>query len=404
MSGSAISQMLVFLIMPILTRMYSEELFGIYFIFVSTLNILKRITTLRFELAVVLPKKNYWAINALAVAFSFTILSSLFFLLISFLFYNFFIRFEDLKKIADFLFLIPLSLFFIGIFDIANAWNNRVKKYKKIATGKIIHSSTTGFSQLFLGAKSLLDVGLILGVVIGKILSGIFLFFVTINDILRHVRHISFKRMKIILRQYKKIPIYNSLINTVVDLSNEIPTYLLTGFYSIGVAGFYGMANKISATPLDLLGRSIGQVFYQKASEDYNNKRNIENLLRKTCVNVLKISILPILFVIAISPFIYYILGAKWAGLELYILILLPAVFTNFLILPISGLYTIFQKQDKMLVFNVIMLGIKFLAIWSGFYFFNNIIWSLILLSFVSLTFKLLILLWFFKISKEGNE
>ncbi|MBN2892374.1 MAG: oligosaccharide flippase family protein [Bacteroidales bacterium] len=404
LSGSTIAQVFTFIIMPVLTRIYSEELFGIYFIFVSTLNILKKITTLRFEIAIILPKKDSWAINAWAVTVFITFLTSIIFFAISLVFKKLILEISNLEKIANFIFLIPLSLFITGIFEAFNFWNNRIELYKKIAAGKISLSTTTGLSQLILGLKKTLNIGLIWGLVIGQIVSTITVILISIKQIFILFKNISTKKMKIILRKYYKIPMLNSVINVLINLANEIPIYLLTGFYSLSVSGFYGMANKIAATPMDLLARSVGQVFYQKASNDYNKGKDLKELVTKTYKNLFKISILPTIILIAATPFLPYILGEGWREATIYLWIIIPTVFINFITQPISGIFTITENQGKMLIFNIIIIIVKFFAIWSGYYFFKNVIISVILLSGVTVLYKIFILFWYLKISKTTNS
>ncbi len=399
LSGSVIGQIFVFLIMPVLTRLYSEELFGIYFIFLSTLNILKKVSTFRFELAIVLPKKNFWAINAFFTTVIITFSTTIIFFLLAYIFKKFFIHISKLNKIAEFLYLLPLTLFFTGIFEAFASWNNRKKKYPKISIGKISYSFGTGLSQIGFNFTFLKNTGLILGLIVGQIISTLTIFCITVKDILKNLKYVKLKYMKIIFFKYKKIPIFNTLINVFTNFSNEIPIYLITAFFSPAIAGLYGMANKITATPLDLLGRSIGQVFYQKASEKFAKKENLKIILKKTYKNLLKLSIIPAIVIIAVSPFIDFILGKKWNELTIYMLILLPSVIINFFVQPTSSIFTIVGKQNIMLIFLIISTLIKIFSIAAGFWFFESAVVSILFLSLANSIFRLFLIYWFYKIA-----
>lgn len=401
LSGSAISQVFIFLIMPVLTRIYSEELFGVYFVFVSTINILKKFTTLRFELAIILPKKDIWAINAWAVTIFFTFAISGFFLLIGFVFRNLILQIPDVNKIAEYIYLIPASLFFTGIYEAFSLWNNRFKTYKKISAGKITLSVSTGLSQLSFGFLNLTSIGLFFGLAIGQFVSAVVITTLSIKSIAKFFKDISLKKMIVVLKRYKKVPLFNSLINVALNVSNELPIYLLTGFYSLAVVGFYGMSNRLAAAPMDMMGRSVGQVFYQKATEEYNSGKNINKLLKKTYSNLFKTSILPLIGLIAISPFLSFIFGEEWKPVTIYLLILIPSVFANFIIQPVSSIYTITERQGTMLIFNFIMIFVKFAAIWLGFFFFDNVIISVGLLSLVTVIYKVFLFFWYLKISEK---
>jgi len=399
LSGTLIGQFFVFVITPLLTRLYSEELFGIFFIFTSTINILKKVTTLRLELAVILPKKDFWAINAFALSLFFTTLTSIIFFVIAILFKDILSSNNKISEISSYLTVIPVTLFFMGIYETFSAWNNRKKDYKKISFGKITFNFTAGGSQIGLYYTILKKSGLILGFVLGHIVAAFLIVLITIKDIWKHLKDIKIKRMKILLVRYKKIPTFNTLINFVTNVSNEIPVYLLAGFYSAGISGYYGMANRIVAAPMSMLSNSVGKVFYQKASEKHSNKQSFRQLTKKTFINLLKIGILPIAGITAISPFIYILLGEEWRGLTIYLLILIPSIITNLIMQPISSIPTIVNKQNYLLYFLIISTFIKTAAIGIGFWVFNSVFASLILFSIVTSLFRIFLTYWFYKIS-----
>lgn len=399
LTGSTIGQVFVLLVMPVISRLYSEELFGIYFIFISTINILKKVTTLRLELAIVLPKKDFWAINAFALSFLFTFLTSSFFLVMFAMFHKLLTNIADLSQITQYYLLLPVTLFFIGIYETFSAWNNRKKQYKKMSIGKITFNFTTGGLQIGAYFTLLKKSGLIFGFVLGQAIGAITMVSLTIKDILKNIKDVKLKRMKIILIRYKKIPTFNTLINFVTNISNEIPIYLITGFYSTAVAGFYGMANKIVGTPFSLLGNSIGQVFYQKASETINEKKPLKPLIKSNVKNTFKIIALPVVLILIFSPFIYIILGDEWRRLWMYIYILLPSFVIGFVAQPISVIPTITNKQHILVVLLVLSTIIKFIAFFVGFRLSSNPLIALAFLSIVSTLFRVYLIIWIYKSS-----
>ena len=66
MTGTIIAQAIPIAISPILTRIYRPEDFGLYAIFVAIITILGSVASGRYELAIMLPKKDEDAINIFA--------------------------------------------------------------------------------------------------------------------------------------------------------------------------------------------------------------------------------------------------------------------------------------------------------------------------------------------------
>ena len=85
MTGTAVAQAIPIAMSPILTRIYTPEDFGLFALYMSTSALLAEVATGRYELAIMLPKKDEDArdIFVLSVMIA-TILSFLSFLVVFF--------------------------------------------------------------------------------------------------------------------------------------------------------------------------------------------------------------------------------------------------------------------------------------------------------------------------------
>ena len=73
-TGTALAQLILLLVSPILTRIYSPSDFGDLAIFLSILSVISVFVCGRYELAIVLPKNVEEAINVLGLSFFLTVL------------------------------------------------------------------------------------------------------------------------------------------------------------------------------------------------------------------------------------------------------------------------------------------------------------------------------------------
>jgi O-antigen/teichoic acid export membrane protein len=130
--GTAVAQAVPILISPILTRLYTPEDFGALAVFISITSIVGVIVNGRYELAIMLPEKDEDAINVAAVAFLFNVfVSGLFFLFILF-FGDWLLEVLNAQNLGKLIYLAPLAVFLIGVFNILKYTNNRFKLYKDI--------------------------------------------------------------------------------------------------------------------------------------------------------------------------------------------------------------------------------------------------------------------------------
>ena len=89
MTGTTVAQSIPILISPILTRLYSPEDFGLFALFLGIVSILGSIANGRYEIAIMLPKKDEDAINISVLSFLISFVFSIVLLLIVIFFSDF---------------------------------------------------------------------------------------------------------------------------------------------------------------------------------------------------------------------------------------------------------------------------------------------------------------------------
>lgn len=400
-TGSGLSQVVIYASILILTRLFSTELFGIYMLFSSATLILKPLATLQYEFAIVLPKKDTDAINV--VGFSFIILVSycLLLLVIMFFFNKSIANFFNIKELANFIYLLPVSVFLFGGVSIFDYWNNRANMFKNISKGLLAKSVVMSSTQLATGASSFNSLGLIPGMLLGQFLQLLFLIKASVNSMVHLTKEISLKRMLFLAKRYKDIPVFNTIINLTNNLSNELPVLLITKYFGLASSGIYGLAIKFTRAPVGIFQQSINQVFFNNASKIYNDEGNLHELVIKTAKHLLFISSFLFIPLFIVSFYLDIIFGENWTDVGLYSRILIPWLFFGFLSNPITPLILILNKQKTMVVFDAFLLVFRFLALFLGYYFYNSIVIALILFSGIGMLFNILIFIYLLKTSKE---
>ena len=400
-TGSGLSQVVIYASILVLTRLFSTELFGIYMLFSSATLILKPLATLQYEFAIVLPKKDTDAINL--VGFSFIILVSycLLLLMIIFFFNKSIADFFNIKELANFIYLLPVSVFLFGGVSIFDYWNNRANMFKNISKGLLAKSVVMSSTQLATGASSFNSLGLIPGMLLGQFLQLLFLIKASVNSMVHLTKEISLKRMLFLAKRYKDIPVFNTIINLTNNLSNELPVLLITKYFGLASSGIYGLAIKFTRAPVGIFQQSINQVFFNKASKIYNDEGNLHELVIKTAKHLLFISSFLFIPLFIVSFYLDIIFGENWTDVGLYSRILIPWLFFGFLSNPITPLILILNKQKKMVIFDAFLLVFRFLALFLGYYFYNSIVIALILFSGIGMLFNILIFIYLLKTSKE---
>lgn len=356
MTGTTIAQAIPIAISPILTRIYTPEDFGIFALFFAFISILGSVANGRYELAIMLPLKDEDAINIFALGFIITLGLTIVLFIIIIIFNDTIVSSLDNDKIRIWLYLVPVSVFFIGIFNILNYFNTRKKEYKNLANAKIIKSIILAIIQLSVG---LLKQGA-MGLITGQILSQIFANMQLLKNILKNkllLSHISIKNIWIQAKKYKDFPkfsLWGVLANT---LSIQFTNILISSFFSIVTLGFYSLVQKILGMPSSLIGSSIGQVFFQEANEEKQKRGRANETFKKTIKKLIIIG-LPIYGVLyfIIEDIFAVVFGEEWRIAGVYAQIVIPLFFIRFVSVAVSTTFSIFNKLKLELLLKVLLL------------------------------------------------
>jgi O-antigen/teichoic acid export membrane protein len=403
-SGFSLAQAIPLIATIFLTRIFTKEQFGLFFIYSTLCLILSSFITLKLELAILLPKKEDEGrtlfIASLLTSFTLSILV----FIIILLFYNPISILLGDKNIRELLYILPLSLFFLGIVQASSYWLNRTNKFKNISILNISKSFTSSTIQIILGLFSFLKYGLIIGLISGQLVSALYGLYYSFKGKIKIAKKISFDKIFKLIQKHKNVPLFNTSIALSNTISNQLPILLIASYYSLEMTALYGLAHRIIATPMGLISQSVSQVFYNEASKRYNNNQSVRSLIISTYKKLAKIAVVPSVLIIAAAPFLFGILfGQEWKLAGTFTQLLIPWLFLMFLNSPITSVFTILNKQSKLFIYDISLLVSRFIALYVGYKFGGNIIYSIVLFSFVGVVFNIFLLLYILKISNNQS-
>lgn len=402
-SGTFLGQLIPFILLPVLSRLFSEEQFGAFFLFSSAIALISIIVTLQFELAIVLPEDEKDAVNLFYITIFISLVTSLFLAGIIILFEKYISLLLGNNDLGIWLYFIPLSTFLSGLFQAFTYWFNRNKNFKNISKSKIVKASTAGIIHVSQGLSPLQVFGLIPGLIAGQLLSVLYYLKKYLLEKQNSYGSLSFHNLKVYLSKYYKIPVFNTLLASLNKTSNFLPFLLLGIYYSPAILAFYGLAHRALSTPIGLISQSIGQVFYQRANDIYNNSpKQFFPIIKSIYWRLTKFAFFPYLILFFLASQIFTILyGAKWAVAGLYSAIMVPWLFLLFLNSPVSFIVTILGKQKNIVVYDILLLIGRFLAIYIGYKVYADPYCSILFYSLTGFIFNIFYLIYMIKLAKR---
>ena len=361
-SGEVIAQAVAFASIPLLTRLYGPSAFGILGVFMALSEIGGKVSTLRYDVALVLPKEDRlaWAIYRFA-----TLWCIVFSLLLLLCAYPFRLRLSlafGTEALAPYFPMIALMILGIGLQSLASFWSLRGKYFGVLA------KSSAGSSVIGNGCK--IGAGL-LGFGVGGLLFGtalqrwsnLFLIRVlTPGSIwLQQAKLGDLKRQAL---AYSEFPRYRMPQDALNSFSRQIPNILLASFFSPVVAGFYILATRIIRLPFSLLQEAVRKVFYMEAVESEQRGESLFRLCARMTI-LIAVGMLPVVCVVFIwgTVLAEAFFGHEWATTGIYAKWVILAVSCSFCSVPASVVIPILAWNRFYLIFEAVSMILRILII-----------------------------------------
>lgn len=356
MTGSTLAQAIPIAISPILTRIYTPEDFGVFALYAAAASILSIAATGRYELAIMLPKKE-------SDAFSITVLSAVVAALLSAIsfiivlkFNNDIARFLGSLSLKNWLYLLPLSIFLSGLYQALNYWNNRGKEYTNIALSKVSQSVGGGAAQLAVGYGASLPSGLIVGSIFGQGVGVLALLRASKKTISAQFSHFAFSELKSNAKKYRKFPLFSSWSALLNTSAVQMPVFIIAKYFGASITGLFSFTFKVISVPMTLVSSSISQVMFQKVAVLHNEKPEL--LFSFVLKMFFLLLVLSIPFVITLmfwgQEIFSFVFGEQWTEAGSYASILSIAVAIRFAVSPLSSVLALEHNVLKGAVWHLV--------------------------------------------------
>lgn len=366
MTGSMIAQAIPIAISPILTRIYTPDDFGIFALYMSIASIFSTFATGRYELAIMLPKKDEDAANVLFLSLMITFIITFVSLLIILLFKKEIVSFLGSPSLTNWLYVIPLSVLLTGLYQSLNYWNNRKKQYKRLAVSRVTQSAVTGSTNLSMGFGGFGVSGLIVAGLVGQgAATSVLGRFIWKNDITMF-HHLKKIKLIALMKKYKKFPLLN-LPNAFIDSFRLSGINLLIAkYFATSTLGQFSLAWKMVQVPIVLVGGALGQVFFQKVAS--SKKCDLYEIIIKYIIKASFVAAPIFLFVYFFSEDIFgFVFGKEWVLAGEAASVMAPWLFINFVSSPLVSVMLVLNKQELVLLFSLFYTSVP-LAIIAFFY------------------------------------
>ena len=371
-SGTAVSQGILFAATPFLTRLYTPEDFGYFALYAAIVAIFSSVASWKYEFAIMLPKEEKDAQAILFLSVIATFITAIIIFLFILFFRNLIIVYIT-EEVATFIWIVPLGVLISGLYQVFISFSSRKKYFPSVAASRITQSGAAVGVQLSAKGLNVFSQGLIWGKLSGDFFALLILLFKHFKNQTIRLNELSKKDLFLNASKYKDFPKYQSFAQFLSSLSQNIPFFLLTTLFNPEIAGFYMLTSRVLSVPTALISRSTREVYFQKASELFADGKSIKQLFVKTTAGLAKIGIIPFIIVGIFAQQLFSIfLGPEWITSGIYAQIIIAWSFLGFINPPSTMTIYIMGLQKFSLKYESILVVFRILSIYLTFLVFNN--------------------------------
>lgn len=360
-SGTAAAQLVAVLILPILTRLFTPEHFGILASYVAFIGIVNNISGLRYEMAIPLAKSEEEAFQLLILS----VLMVLVFATITAVFVTFIPTF--VLPLGCVKWLIPLGVMSVGVYQALSYWSLRKKAYSDLAKTKFSQGIGRALVQIGAGFLSGGAPGLVVGEVMGQSMGILRLCWRDTRQFFEYGSQTTCKALLVSADAYRQFPLLATPASLLNSAGLQAPTLLIAAFYGPVVAGCYFAAQRIVALPVQMVSRAVGDTFFTEAPEIARiNPDMFKKMFERISKTLFLGGAVPAVILILAAPYLIpWVLGSSWQFSSTFLQFLTIAYLFALTCSPIN--FALINRNDYSLYWAAFRLVVTISAVTGSF-------------------------------------
>ena len=394
-SANVIAQVICLLVYPLLTRLFTQADFGLANLFVSIGAVLLILSTAEYQYAIPLPNDERRAVGAFHAGMT-VLLCIVLLLCISLPFSSTIAGWFDTPQLAGYLWLMPIYVGSIGLWQLLNYWFTRQKQFGHISGYQFSQNVVSVGGKLAFGAGSVS--GGLLYAAVGAPVITLLGSSIVAGKHIKPLMKVDKTEMTQAAKEYRKFPFFSLPRALMNSLGASLPSLMLSGAFGMTAIGLLSMAFTLAFRPINIISASLYQVFIQRFAAKVTLRHSISKVFRKFILYAIVVT-LPVFAILyaVLPPLTEWLLGDGWRVTGEYIRLLLPWIFLSVMAAPLGCLVDVFQQQKKSMVIELIYVLLRAAGLAAGIVM-NDIKISILGYSIAGVIILSYLLLWYGKL------
>ena len=349
-SVTVIGQIIALGLSPVIARLFLPEMMGAYADIIAYSAIIATLMNGRYDLALIEVKKLDTSKHLIKLSLIIGLFLSLIFATI-----GFFIDIINQQNFKDEYYFVIIIGFLVSQVSVVNHFRNSVRHYDLLSINKLIQSIIPNLLLILVGLTWKDINSMLLAYLVGLLI-----ILIVNKKIYSPIFSMNPASIKLYAKKYYRYPKFLIPSTLCSELSGNLPIIMTSSFFGLSTAGYIYMANRLISIPITFLGNSIGEVYRERAVEQYNNKGNCEKLFFQFLIFLVITGSIFSLGIFFLSEFLVELVyGNEWVDTGIIMKYYSVMMFFQYISTPLS--YSIVLKNNQK--FDLILQIIRLLLV-----------------------------------------
>ncbi|MBE0454107.1 MAG: oligosaccharide flippase family protein [Roseovarius sp.] len=261
-AGSGVARLIGLASIPILTRLYSPEDFGVMAVFNALIQLLIPLATLRYVMALPLPRNDRTAFALLVLCLGLAACLSVLVGVVLLAGGPVLFAFMSMESLLPFWWLVPLGMIGATGYETLTMWATRQREFRVIARTQIAQSAVGEALKIALGLLMLKPLGLLIGQIAGQGCGSSRLIMSFRPDLAILWHRFRWRQILAAARRYRGFPAYRLPAQLLLVYSIQAPLLFAAYLYDSATTGQLALAIMAVSLPFLLVGQGASRAFY----------------------------------------------------------------------------------------------------------------------------------------------
>ncbi|MBO6937193.1 MAG: lipopolysaccharide biosynthesis protein [Deltaproteobacteria bacterium] len=371
MSGAMLAQAVNLAVTPVLTRLFTPSDFGVLKLVNSFAALFIGVAALRFDMAIVLPKRESHGAGLLALSLTCVAFTTGLAVLVVLLGGGWLADALGGPGLESWLWLAPPIILVTGAYNALTYWCTRQAQFGRLSISAATAGLSSAGAKLVGGAARLGALGLTGGQLLGQAVAALVLGAQVWRSDRAMLRLARFSRFRALAKSYRDFPFVHAPMTLINRFVQTLPVFMLGTYFGEESVGQWALCMVLVAVPVQVLQNAFRQVVFQRMSARVNEGGDVVPLLNRSHLGLFLVGILPATVGSYFAPEVLpWILGFEWTGAghmarfaiwwQLSLLVSTPAL----------ALFPVLRMQRAVLVWQVgglaLCAGVLYFAASTG--------------------------------------